>query len=212
MRKLIYAVLALLAVSFAASCDDGETYAEQKEKEKNAINQYLSDSAVTVISEDEFEANDCTTDLTKNEFVLFSNSGVYMQIIRKGCGEIIKDGETTTVLARFTEWNLLTDSLQLTNDILYYSSVVDKMSVSRSGNTFTGYFDEDNSLMAYVYGSTSVPSGWLVPFEYLKIGRPSSEDEEIAKVKLIVPHSQGQVYASANVYPCLYYLTYERGR
>ena len=212
MRTLVYVIMAVFALSFAASCDDEETYAEQKEKERNAINKYLSDSAVTVISEDEFEANDCTTDLTKNEFVLLASSGVYMQIIRKGCGEKIKDGETTTVLVRFTEYNLLTDTLQLSNDILLYSSIVDVMTVSRSGKTFTGYFDEDNSLMYYAYSSTSVPSGWLYPFLYVKVGRPTSEDEEIAKVKLIVPHSEGHVYASSNVYPCLYTLTFERGR
>lgn len=212
MKKLVYVVAVLTAFTVIAGCDDTETYAEQKEKERAAINQYLSDSNVTVISETQFEANDCTTDLTKNEFVLFSSSGVYMQVVRKGCGNIIKDGETTTVLVRFSEYNLLGDSLQLTNDILYYSSIVDKMNVSRSGNTFTGYFDAANSLMYYAYGSTSVPSGWLLPFEYVKVGRPSTDDEEIAKVRLIVPHSQGQVYAASNVYPCLYDLTFERGR
>lgn len=212
MKKLVYVVAVLTALTVIAGCDDTETYAEQKEKERAAINQYLSDSNVTVISETQFEANDCTTDLTKNEFVLFSSSGVYMQVVRKGCGNIIKDGETTTVLVRFSEYNLLGDSLQLTNDILYYSSIVDKMNVSRSGNTFTGYFDAANSLMYYAYGSTSVPSGWLLPFEYVKVGRPSTDDEEIAKVRLIVPHSQGQVYAASNVYPCLYDLTFERGR
>lgn len=212
MKNLLYAVLALVAVTIYTGCDDTETYAEQKAKERSAINQYLSDSGVTVISEAEFEANDCTTDLTKNEFVLFSSSGVYMQVVRKGCGEIIKDGETTTVLTRFSEYNLLGDSMQLSNDILYYSSIVDKMNVSRSGNTFTGYFDASNSLMYLAYSSTSVPSGWLLPFEYVKVGRPTSDDEEIAKVRLIVPHSQGQVYAASNVYPCLYDLTFERGR
>lgn len=201
-----------MALMFVVGCDDTETYAEQKEKERAAINQYLSDSAVTVISESEFEANGYTTDVSKNEFVLFNSSGVYMQIVREGCGEELVSGETTTVLARFTEYNLLGDSIQLSNNILYYSSIVDKMSITRSGNTFTGYFDSDNSLMYYAYGSTSVPSGWLVPFRYVKVGRPESEDEEIAKVRLIVPHSQGQVYASSNVYPCLYDLTYERGR
>ena len=39
----------------------------------------------------------------------------------------------------------------------------------------------------------------------------SAEDKN-AKVKLIVPHSQGQSYAVQSVYPCLYEITYQRGR
>ena len=66
--------------------------------------------------------------------------------------------------------------------------------------------------MSSVYGSTAVPSGWLVPFTYINVGRQTSENDEIAKVKLIVPHSQGQSNASSNVYPCFYVITYERGR
>ena len=62
------------------------------------------------------------------------------------------------------------------------------------------------------YGTTAVPNGWLVPLTYINIGRPSEPGDQIAKVNLIVPHTQGQYYASANVYPCLYNITYERGR
>ena len=215
MKKLLYLLIIIAAGILAGilnSCDDGETYAEQKAKERAAINQYISDYGVTVITEAEFEAQDCTTDTSKNEFVLLGSSGVYMQIVRKGCGEQLVSGETATVLVRFTEYNLLEDTLQLTNDILTYSSVVDVMTVSRSGNTFTGYFDANNSLMYYAYGSTSVPSGWLYPFEYVNVGRPESDDDEVTKLVLIVPHSEGHAYASSGVYPCLYYLTYQRGR
>lgn len=213
MKRLLPTLLATAAVAMAlVGCDDGETYAEQKAKERAAIDQYISDNDVTVLTEAEFEAQGCTTDVDKNEFVLLGSSGVYMQIVRKGCGEPLTSGETATVLARFTEYNLLEDSLQLTNDILTYSSVVDVMTVTRSGNTFTGYFDTSSSLMYYAYGSTSVPSGWLYPFEYINVGRPQSDDDETAKLVLIVPHSEGHAYASSNVYPCLYYITYERGR
>ena len=135
-----------------------------------------------------------------------------MQIIRKGCGQPIKDGETTTVLCRFSERNLLTDSLQLANTSLSTATLVDKLSVKRSSGTFTGSFIAGSSLMYSIYGKASVPSGWLVPFLYIKVGRPSTADEKIAKVKLIVPHSQGQSYAVQSVYPCLYEITYQRGR
>lgn len=212
MKNLAFVIVAFLALVSAASCDDTETYAEQKDKERAAINRFISDSAITVINETQFQEQNYTTDLSKNEYVLMQKSGVYMQIIREGCGDKIKESETTTVLCRFTERNILTDSLQLTNDILSFSSIVDKMSVTNNSGTFTASFISGQSVMASFYGSTSVPSGWLVPLTYIKVGRPANANEEIAKVKLIVPHTQGHQYASAGVYPCFYTITYERGR
>lgn len=211
MRKLSFALLTLIGVLTAMSCSDTETYADQKKKERSAINAYLADSAVTVLSESEFKANGEVTDVSKNEFVLFESSGVYMQIIRKGCGEKIKTGETATVLCRFLERNILDspDSIQLSNYNVSY--LVDKMMVKNTSGTFTASFDTSSSMMYLSYGSQAVPSGWLVPLSYINIGRPTSDDEEIAKVKLIVPHSQGQSYASQYVYPCLYEITYQRG-
>ena len=187
-------LLALVGAVVFTSCSDSETYADQKKKERSAINSYIAKNGIKVISEDEF-FKDSLTDTTKNEFVLFESSGVYMQIIRKGCGEKIKDGENATVLCRFTERNLLTDSLQLSNDIISYASLVDKMNVKRNSGTFTASFDASSSVMYSVYGSTSVPSGWLVPLAYIKLGRPASENDQIAKVRIIVPHTQGQQYA-----------------
>ena len=204
-------LLALVGAVVFTSCSDSETYADQKKKERSAINSYIAKNGIKVISEDEF-FKDSLTDTTKNEFVLFESSGVYMQIIDKGCGSKIKDGETVNVLCRFDEYNLLTDSLQYSNNNLYYAAMVDKMSVRNTSGTFTASFDTGSSVMYLVNSSTSVPSGWLVPFTYVNIGRPKLESDKIAKVKLIVPSAQGTLQASASVYPCLYVLTFERGR
>lgn len=212
MRNLALAFIALFAAVTVISCDDTETYAEQKDRERAAISRFIADSAINVITETQFAEQGYKTDLSKNQFVLLKNSGVYMQIVREGCGEKIKDGETTTVLCRFSERNILTDSLQLTNDVFSFSSNVDKMTVTNTSGTFTASFIKNQSVMAMFYGSTSVPSGWLVPFTYIKVGRQENADEEIAKVNLIVPHTQGHQYASSGVYPCYYTITYERGR
>ncbi len=212
MRKAILLfVPAMFFALFFASCSDSETYADMKKKENSAINAYISENNVKVISETVFAAQGYTTDVSKNEYVLFDSNGIYLQIIRQGCGEKIKQGETTNILCRFSEYNLLGDSLQLSNDNLYYSSIPEKMTVINNSGTFTGSFDTSSSLMYAAYSSASVPSGWLYPLTYLNIGRPVNEDDETAKVSVIVPSSQGQYYASANVYPCLYIITYERG-
>lgn len=201
----------LLSLVIVSSCDDTETYAEQRDRENSAISQFLRDSSITVIDEDQFREQDYTTNLENNEFVLMKNSGVYMQIVREGHGSPIENGETTTVLCRFTERNLLTDSIQLSNEVLAFASIPEKMSVTNTNGTFSASFDQTSSLMYTFYGSTSVPSGWLVPFSYINLSRHTADDA-IAKVKLIVPSTQGHQYASSGVYPCYYSITYERGR
>ena len=124
-----------------SSCNNEETYADQLSREKAAIEKYIKDHNIKVISEGQFFANDTTTDVSKNEYVLLNSSGVYMQIVNKGCGSKLKDGETATVLCRFNEYNLLTDSLILSNNVLYYSAIVDKMSVTNTSGTYSASFD-----------------------------------------------------------------------
>lgn len=212
MGKIKFILFALAAIFTLMSCDDTESYADQKKKERAAINSYITKNKIKVISESEFFEQDTTTDVSKNEYVLFDNTGVYMQIIREGCGEKLKDGETATVLCRFTEWNLLTDSLQLANNIgASEFNHPDIMIVKNTSGTFKASFVAGSSVMYAIYGSTSVPAGWLTPLTYIKIGRPANPGEEIAKVKLIVPHTQGHQYATSGVYPCLYEITYQRG-
>ena len=214
MKKILFALIALVGVVVVASCDDTETYAEQRERENAAISRYINENKIRVLNESEFAAKGYTTDTARdnNEYVQMQSTGVYMQIVRKGCGEKIKDGETTTVLCRFTERNLLTDSIQLTNQILAFASIPEKMSVTNLGGSFTASFLQESSLMYTFYGSTSVPSGWLVPLRYINVGRQTGADEEIAKVNLIVPSTQGHQSASAGVYPCFYTITFEKGR
>ncbi len=198
-------------IAFMA-CHDSETYADQKDRERDAINAYIVKKGINPISEKQFEQQGYSTNLERNEYVLFDATGVYMQIVRKGCGEKLKDGEAATLLCRFTEYNILGDSVQLSNENLYYSGIVDKISVRNTSGTFTASFDTGSSLMARTYSSASVPQGWLVPLTYINIGRPQTADEEVAKVNIIVPHTQGQYYATQNVIPCAYEITYQRGR
>ena len=202
----------MLAICFLASCRDNKTYADQKEAERSAINKFIADSAVRVISEETFARQGYTTNVQRNEFVLISSSGVYMQIVRNGVGEKIRNGETVDVLCRFSERNLMTDSLQLSNNVPYYSSVVDKMTVRNTSGTFTASFVRGESVMSSALNTTEVPAGWLVPLNYIRVGRPEAEGDEIAKVRLIVPHTSGHNYARQSVYPCLYDIMYQRSR
>lgn len=225
---IYYYIAAVVVVLSTIACKDTESYAEQKEKERKAINSFLNRDAVVVnsvgdtlihvghinvITEDQFLAQDSTTDLEKNEYVLFGGTGVYMQIVRKGTGGKLESGQSKRIITRYTEFNILSDSVLTSNDILYFSTTPDIMDVTNSYGTFTASFNLENGggAMYRAYGSTEVPGGWLVPLTYVRIGRQTSP-EGIAKVRLIVPHTQGQSYARESVYPCFYEITYQETR
>lgn len=213
MKTLKFLALTLLAIVALASCSDSETYADMKKKERSAINRYIANQKIKVISEDVFNAQNQTTNVDKNEWVLFDGTGVYMQIVREGCGKKLESGKTERVLCRFNEYNILeSDSTLQCSNIYSYLWEVEKMTVKNTSGTFSGTFDKKSSLMYSTYSSAAVPSGWLVPLTYIKLGIPASATDEIAKVKLIVPHSMGQSNASQNVYPCMYEITYQLGR
>ena len=231
MKKTLFILLPLLILAcIATSCKDGETYAEQKDKEYKAIKSFLErdivvrdEDGVVVcnvgkiepISEEQFINQDYTTDLERNEYVLFGNTGVYMQIVRKGTGEKLERGKTARVICRFIEFNILGDSIQLRNDVNYWHPSPDIMKITNNYGSFVANFDTEingGGAMYNRYGSTSVPNGWLVPFPYICIGRQDSEEEGIAKVRLIVPHTEGTTSATSNVYPCFYELTFQKMR
>ena len=212
MKKFILIIIA--AVALFSSCNDYETYGDKKEKERNAIAKFIADSAIVVISEDQFNQQNQTTDLSRNEFVKLDKTGVYMQIVRKGCGTPIQDGEIAKLVCRFMEYDIMSDTCYCRNDdpsMMYGEisavSIPDMMNVTRTNSTYTAAF---TSGVMNAYHGASVPSGWIVPFSYVKVGRPQSKDEECAKVRLIVPHSQGHADASSNVKPFYYVITFER--
>ena len=206
MKHTIIALLSLfcLVTTFVA-CNDYETYGDKKNKERAAIKQFLADSAINVISEDVFHKQGDMTDNSKNEFVYMNNTGVYMQIVHKGCGEPLRDGENSDLMVRFLELCLL-DSTAIYNDTAPYD--VDVMNVRRQGNVFTASLTD--GVMMSAYNTESVPTGWLVPLKYVNVGRPRTEDDHIAKVRLIVPHTQGHNVASSYVYPYYYEISFVR--
>ena len=142
MKKFTFLLVVMAAVLAFSSCNKSETYADQLERENNAINAFIVKKGINVISEGQFASQGNTTDVTKNQYVHFSNTGVYMQIVEKGTGEPVRKGETATVLCRFTEWNLIRDTLQLSNQFLVFGPKVDKMSVTHTSGTYTASFDQ----------------------------------------------------------------------
>ena len=197
-KKVFTALWALLAVVMA-SCEDYETYAEQKEKERAHINDFIFERGITVIDMETFVANDSTTDVSKNEYVLFEDKGVYMQIVRKGEGEMMQDGDRGVFMARYLEYNIA-DGDTISGNL--YASTPDYFTCERNGDTFSASFTQ--GYMYGIYGS-AVPKGWLLPLSYITPGRPN---DKAAKVRLIVPHGEGTSNAAQYVYPTYYEITY----
>lgn len=197
-KTFLISLIALLTIGFS-SCKEYETYADQKEKERKHINEFIKDQGIKVISKEAFEAKGQMTDTATNEFVLFEDKGIYMQIVRKGEGEMMKDGTRGVYLTRYLEYNIAEGDTISGN---LYSSVPDKFICERKGDTFSASFTYGH--MYGIYGS-SVPKGWLLPLSYTTPGRPN---DKAAKVRLIVPHGESTSLAAQYVYPTYYEITY----
>lgn len=219
MKKTLNSIALLLLLLVTVGCEKYETYADMKEKEQDAISSFISSRGIQVISEATFKAQGETTNTDANQYVYFDRNGVYMQIVRKGCGEKLEENKNVTLLCRFSETNIQTGAVVIRNDVHSYitmsglgtvdvSQYVDKMSVKRTGTTINASFI--SGMMYQYHGSASVPAGWLVPLNYVNVGFPQTDDDEIAKVRLIVPHSQGTADASSSVVPYYYEITFQR--
>ena len=220
--KKIYLIIVIVMSSMAValqSCNNGKTYAEMKEEEADAIDEFISKNNFQVIDENTFlNAQDTTT--SENQFVLFKESGIYMNIVYRGDGEILKDG-SYELMARHVEVMLQdrTGDLgvgvgdTLTCSMFPNMSYPEELKVTKSGETISGSFLTyvKGVSMWYKYNSAAIPNGWLAPLPYLKPGR-TTVDAKLARVKLILPHSEGTSTASQNVYPCYYEISYQLGR
>lgn len=210
MKKLIVLFFSMLVIgSIFQACDDSKTYAEMLEDEKNAVNRYIKDNHIKVISLDEFEKNDSTTNVTNNEYVAFSN-GVYMQIVRKDSTyneneEPEKFVSNNNILARYVEVDVIDNDTSAFNVFLpgtawenwseFYNYPDEfRYTVSEySSTTVYGVFL--SSVLTAIHGVTDVPSGWLMSLPYVKDG---------AHVKLIVPSKMGHQTAQQKVLPYFY--------
>ena len=232
MQKYLSTILAaLLALAVLPSCSDEETYADQKKREDQIIESFLNANTVissgdellchvgkiTVISEDRFlkdTVTRCEYDTINcryihNEYVQL-NTGIYMQIVRRGVGEVLPPGQSKQLVARYFEYNMSKGSIATRNTFNNYHRYPDILDVSNSYGTITGSFNTTvcgGGAMYRTYGTTTVPEGWLTPLRFVKVGYQKGS-EGIAKVRLIVPHQLGHSTATASVHPYFYEITY----
>ncbi len=201
LRNIFFYTLLLV---FMVACDDTVTYSEMKEKEVKAIQDFIKEQKIKTIKYKDFIAKDSVTDVSNNEYVEID--GVYMQIVcnPKNADDArrIEDGDTRNMIVRYFEYNIQSGDTLSGNK--YTGESFDEMRVTNNSGTFTAAFI--SGMMPTIYGSSYVPTGWLVPFSYLWFTRHTSQ---LAKVNLIVPHTKGTSNATTYVYPCFYEITFQ---
>lgn len=221
MKKLVFLFLSLLtAGSLFQACDNSKTYAEMLEDEKNAVEKFIRDSAIQVISVEEFERNDTVTNLDRNEYVFFSSDGVYMQIVDRGHEDINTD-ETSednrteaekNEAAKFVDGNVIcTRYLEIdmfTREIMAFNVPLEEY--MNAGDIYSiplvfryvkketysaGTFIDMDYAWASLNQTTAVPQGWLLSLPYLR---------DNAHVRLIVPSKMGHQTSQRDVTPFYY--------
>jgi hypothetical protein len=211
MKKLGILLMMVFGLGLAfQSCNNGKTYAEMKEEEREAIQRFIEKNEIKVIDEDQFAEQDSMTNVAANEYVLFDESGVYMQVVERGKGELLEDGRHE-FLVRYVEERIVEDGTADTlslNTIANMYPYPDEFILTKDKNTMSASFSTSGA-MSEAHSSAYVPSGWLLPLNYLKVGREISGR---SKIKLILPHSQGTATASGQVFPCYYEITYQLSR
>ena len=211
MKKLSIILTMVFGLGlFFQSCNNGKTYAEMKEEEREAIKRFIELNDIKVIDEEQFAEQDSTTDVSANEYVLFKETGIYMQVIERGNGESLGEGRHE-ILVRYVEERIKqngdADTLSLNNLSNLYAHP-DEFILTKENKSYSATFTTLGA-MYNTHSSAYVPSGWLMALNYLKVGREISSR---SKIKLILPHSQGTSTATAEVFPCFYEITYQLSR
>ena len=175
--KLFFAVVCVVACCLQ-SCNNGKTYAEMKEDEADAINAWILNHDYQVISERDFYNQDTITN--ENQFVLFEESGVYMNIIQPGEGTSKLADGYYEMASRYFEIAMqnrdgmfaVGDTLSGNMNLLDYPAYRVNSSWSLSqymlypevykltirGSSYSAAFTESYQMYS-IYGTTSVPSG-----------------------------------------------------
>lgn len=167
------------------------------EDERRAIKKFIEKHNITVISEEEFE-KDTITDVSKNEYVYFSN-GVYMQIIDRGTADTLKARDE--ILVRMEEYNIMAE---IDNSIS--ADTLSNIDIAELVDAF--YYNPSSSstefhegIFPYIYYTSSygqsigVPNGLTYALRYVR---------DRAQFKLIIPSKMGHSYSSYYVYPMYY--------
>ncbi|MBR3609339.1 MAG: DUF4827 family protein [Bacteroidales bacterium] len=198
-NRVIILLISLITISLTA-CDKTVTYADLLDQERKSISKFLkyggiyteelpSDTSLIRVSGTRNAIS------TKVPFYELEND-VYMQVIDKGNGRIIKEGER--VYFRFLRVNLNT----------WATAPYDiKMFDLNNGGVGNFYYPDINEYCFDYVKDYNVPMSQYYDFG-LGIEYPLAHLYDRAKVYLILPSKVGFSESVSSVVPYLYYIEY----
>ncbi len=189
MKKLFkisftISLLSFVAVLFSA-CENGRSYADLLNDESKAVNRFLATQHVygSVPEDSVFEIGPDAP-----YYQLDNEGNIYMQVIIKGDGPKVTDGQR--VYFRFMRYNL--NSFQNTPQWWASAGEGNENDLSQA-NT---YFLFNNYTLP---SSSSWGTGIQMPLNYLPLG---------SEVNLVVKSQYGITSETSNVIPYLYHIRY----
>lgn len=189
MKKLIKisfaaTILSIVALAFS-SCENGRSYADLLNDESKAVNRFLATQHVygAIPADSVFEIGPDAP-----YYQLDSEGNIYMQVIAKGNGPKVTDGER--VYFRFMRYNL--NGFQNTPEWWASAGEGNENDLSQSNTYFL--FNNYN-----LPSSSSWGSGVQMPLNFLPLG---------SEINLVVKSQYGITSETSNVIPYLYHLRY----
>ncbi len=198
-NRVIILLISLITISLTA-CDKTVTYADLLDQERKSISKFLKYGGIYT---EELPADTSKIKVsgtrnaisTKVPFYELEND-VYMQVIDKGNGRIIKEGER--VYFRFLRVNLNT----------WATAPYDiKMFDLNNGGVGNFYYPDINEYCFDYVKDYNVPMSQYYDFG-LGIEYPLAHLYDRAKVYLILPSKVGFSESVSSVVPYLYYIEY----
>ncbi|MDR1122278.1 MAG: DUF4827 domain-containing protein [Dysgonamonadaceae bacterium] len=180
MKNKSFILLATLF--FLLACNNGKTYVEMLEDERNAISRYIASNNYQILN-----TLPADTIFQSNEFFLAEN-GLYLNIVKKGTPVVYKDGEKITMRLK---------ALQL------FSIEETVLSGDRKSTYLYNYptLSQESGSSA-LYGQYEIISeGSVYPLINKYIGY-----EGVAK--MIIPSKIGNSYCKSQVWPMYVEISY----
>ena len=197
MKKSVLTILSVLSLFLVfQSCSKTRTYADRLADEKKAIDRYVKNNKINIISYQRFIENDTVTDIDKNEYVELQ-TGLYMQIVDRGSKvDVDTFAHRDEITVRFREYNIQEgyETMVGNTNNPYF---VDAFSYTKTENQVKGEFVGEGNMVGY-YQTKTVPTGWLIPLDYIRYG---------AHIKLIISSKLGHMNSFREVYPYAYDMT-----
>lgn len=183
MKNFIGTIITLIGFAIVYTACGGDTYADKLKKEEKAINRFIDQNEIKVLSE--YPSDSVFAD---NEYYKDKTTGIYFQVTDRGNHERPSKEKRTTVYLRYDSiYNMLTNGVE---SVPNWNAEV-PMSF-QYGVSSTYY----NSTNAYSPSYYLLSQGCVVPLDY-NLGNG-------AEVKLIVPFENGST-AQQSSYKPLYF-------